>query len=214
MDYIHITIADDHPIVLNGLEKMLGTYPYIKVIDCCPDVQTLLESLQKQKPDVLLLDVQMKGMQGDEAAKIISQQYPDIAILALTNLDHAFHVRNMFMNGAKGYLLKDADPDTLVEAIGTVYNGAQFLDKAFKGGNLKDLMSSSSHAETMPKLTRREKEVLELIAEELSSAQIAKKLFVTLSAVENYRYNLLLKLNVKNVVGLIKKAIQMGLIKS
>lgn len=120
----------------------------------------------------------------------------------------------IFNAGAEYRYPPSAGPDTLAEAIGQVYNGEQYLDVAFSGSNLSDLMKARSHVETIPTLTKREKEVLGLIAEELSSPQIAKRLFISVSAVDNHRFNLLFKLGVKNAVGLVKKAMQMGLVKA
>jgi DNA-binding NarL/FixJ family response regulator len=193
---------------------MLLEYPQLELLAACRNEHELLQALEGGQPDVLLLDVQMQGKQGDELAAIVSQKYPDIAILVLSNLDQAFHVRNMFMSGAKGYVLKTAEPDCLMEAIETVYNGEQYLDPALKNRMLSDLVLDTRATEhAIPALTVREKEILELIAEEMTSQEIANKLFISLSAVENHRLNLLFKLNVKNAVGLVRKAIQLGMIR-
>jgi DNA-binding NarL/FixJ family response regulator len=212
---IKVITMDDHPVVLNGIKNMLMEYDQVDLLQACTNEHELWVALQNGLPDVLLLDVQMQGKQGDELATLISEKYPGIAILVLSNLNQAFHVRNMFMSGAKGYLLKTADPDRIIEAIETVYNGTQYLDPALKNSMLSDLIMDTRATEhAIPALTMREKEILELIAEEMTSQEIAKKLFISLSAVENHRLNLLFKLNVKNAVGLIKKAIQMGMIRT
>lgn len=211
---ITVTIVDDHPVVINGIQKIIAEYDHLELYHSCSDERSLLASLRMRQPDVLLMDIQMQGKQGDELAKTVLQQYPDIAILALTNLDQPFHVRNMFLNGARGYILKTASPDNLIRAIETVYNGAQYIDNGLRNRMLNDILISRTSTHTIPTLTKREKEILELIAEELTSQEIAQKLFISLSAVENHRLNLLFKLNVKNAVGLVRKAMQMGLIKS
>lgn len=210
---IAVTVMDDHPVVLNGIQKMLIEFDHIELYDTCSHEAKLMASLKERQPDVLLLDIQMQGKQGYEIAKIITREYPGMAILALTNLDQPFHVRNMFMNGARGYLLKTASPGDLIKAIETVYAGKQYIDNTLRNQMLNDLLEARANAHTIPALTKREKEILELIAEELTSPEIAKRLFISLSAVENHRLNLLFKLNVKNAVGLIKKAMQMGLIR-
>jgi DNA-binding NarL/FixJ family response regulator len=210
---ITVTITDDHPVVINGIQKMLLEYPHIEIYDTCRNGDELMACLKKRQPDVLLLDIQMKGLQGDEVAKAVSGQYPQVAILALTNLDQAFHIRNMFLNGAKGYLLKTAGPHILIEGIETVCKGKQFIDHDLKDLMLHDMLETRANANGIPALTKRETEILNLIANEMTSPEIAQKLFISLSAVENHRLNLLFKLNVKNAVGLIKKAIHLGLIK-
>jgi DNA-binding NarL/FixJ family response regulator len=210
---ITVTITDDHPVVINGIQKILMEYNHIEILDTCVNGEALLLRLKEQQPDVLLLDIQMKGLQGDEVAQQVSKLYPSIAILALSNIDQAFHIRNMFLNGAKGYLLKTAWPSQLIKAIETIHQGKQFIDDDLKDLMLHDMMETRANANGVPALTKRETEILHLIANEMTSPEIAKKLFISLSAVENHRLNLLFKLNVKNAVGLIKKAIHLGLIK-
>ena len=208
---IGISIADDHPIVLQGLEKILSPCKEVELLDTCCNGELLLQCLRKRQPDVLLLDIQMPGQEGDELAAIITAQYPQIKILALTNLNQTFHVRNMFLKGAKGYLLKSAGQATLIKAIETVQDGRQYIDEALREEMLYEMVEM--RASGIPPLTQREKEILELIAGELTSQQIAKKLFISLSTVENHRINILFKLNVKNSVGLVRKALQLGIIK-
>jgi DNA-binding NarL/FixJ family response regulator len=179
---IKVSTLDDHPVVINGIRNMLSEYDQVEILDTCTDEKTLLDLLVVRQPDVLLLDVQMQNQQGDELAAIISKKHPEIAILALSNLNQTFHVRNMFMSGVKGYVLKTAAPDQIVEAIECVYNGQQYIDPALRNSMLSDLLvDSRAKAHDIPALTSREKEILELVAEELTSQEIAKKLFISLS---------------------------------
>ncbi len=210
---IKVTVTDDHPVVLEGLQRILADAEDIELTDVCHNGEDLLLSLKKHQPDVLLLDIQMPGKRGDELARYITQTYPGISILALTNLDETFHVENMLMNGAQGYLLKNSDRHVLVDAIKTVYANRQFIDPELKDQMLQDMMDARSKAASIPKLTHREQEVLELIASEYTSPEIAEKLFISYRTVENHRLNLLFKLEVKNTAGLVRKAFQMGLIK-
>src|SRR5690606_1234415 len=103
---IKVAIADDHQIVLSGIEKLLTDHEHIELLFTAADGKELLQNMQQQQPDVLLLDIQMPGMSGNELARIITADFPVVQVIALTNMDQAFHVRNMFRNGAKGYLLK------------------------------------------------------------------------------------------------------------
>jgi DNA-binding NarL/FixJ family response regulator len=211
---ITVTIADDHRVVAEGLQRMLEGQPKITIYDVCMNGNQLMLSLEKRLPDVLLLDIQMPGTQGDELAKIITEKYPQVTILTLTNLNQSFHVRNMFLNGARGYLLKSADQFMLIEAIETVHMGNQYIDPSLREQMLHDMLDERAKANSIPVLTQREKEILELIASEYTSAQIGKKLFLSLSTVENHRINIFFKLGVKNVAGLVRKAIQLGIIRA
>lgn len=210
---IKVTITDDHPVVLKGLQKILEEDSNIEVYDRCSNGDELLSTLRKRQPDVLLLDIQMPGKEGGELAKIITETYPQIAILILTNLSQTFHVRDVFLNGAKGYVLKSSDPFILTQAIESVHEGHQYIDPALRELMVNDMLEIKTTQNTTPILTKREKEILQHIANELTSQEIAQKLFISLSAVENHRLNLLYKLNAKNSVGLIKKAMTLGLIK-
>lgn len=209
---LKLSIADDHPIVINGLEKILKGHSLIDLIYTANEGASLLEKLKQQQPDVLLLDIQMPGLQGDELCKIISDLYPAVAILILTNMNLTFHVRNLFMNGAKGYLLKSTSESVLVEAITAVSRGQQYIDVSLREQMAYE-MTDSRRAKIKSMLTKREQKILEMIAEEKTNEDISKELFLSRSTVENHRINLFFKLEVKNAAGLVRKAIQLGLIK-
>lgn len=205
---INVAIADDHSIVLNGLQKILALHTDIKVTDVYLNGDSLLEGLETKQPDVLLLDIQMPGKNGIELAGIISKKFPDVKMIALTNVDILVQVKKMLQKGCLGYLLKDASPEILVEAIKTVHTGEQFLYESLSKQLVNNFFSQNSK-----QLTRREKEILQLITEEHTNQEIADKLFLSLRTVENHRNNLLQKLDVKNTAGLVKIAIQEGLVK-
>ncbi len=208
---IKLAIADDHPVVIDGIRRQLEQVPDIEVLATYRNGSELLEGLQHVKPDVLLIDISMPGKTGDELAQIISECYPDIFMLALTSFDQAFHVHSMLLNGCIGYMLKSSDQEVLLEGIRTVYSGKQFLDPVIKEIILKDTFRKKEEP-AQPVLSEREKEILQLIADELTSQEIAEKLFLSLKTVETHRMNLLFKLNVKNSVGLVRKAIDLKLI--
>ncbi len=209
---IKIAIADDHPMVINGLKDMLSNCDHIILTETYPDGVALQDGLKQALPDVLLLDIQMPGIPGDELAPVLLKLYPGLRILALTNFDNMVYVNNMLQNGVLGYLLKNTDQETLIEAIETVYGGKVFLkppmrDKVEQFRQQIKRKTSSKFA-----LTPREKDILRLIVNEYSNQEIAEKLFLSLRTVENYRLNLSLKLEVKNTAGLVRKAIEMGLL--
>lgn len=174
--------------------------------------QALLDGLKKNLPEVLLLDIQLPDKNGPELAKIITEKYPTVRILTLTNLDNDFYIKSMLRNGALGYLLKSSTREVLVEAVTTVYRGDQFLEPEFKDRIWKNALKNKSNHTSIPPLTRREKEILQLIVNEYTTNEIADKLFVSNGTIETHRLNLLSKLNVRNSVGLVKKAILLGLI--
>jgi DNA-binding NarL/FixJ family response regulator len=208
--YIKVAIADDHRLVNNGLQNILGNYKHIEVQAVYLTGTALLEGLAQLQPDVLLLDIQLPDKTGNELARIISKKYPKIKILALTNLDTPFHIKDMLEHGCLGYLVKNTDQQTLVQAIEQVYNGEQFLEPHLKEELLKSL-SKNNTAKNIS-LSRREKQILELIVKEYTSQEIAEKLFISQRTVETHRFSLCQKLEVKNLVGLTKVAIQMGLV--
>lgn len=205
---INVAIVDDQIIILNGLQKILADAPHIHVQAIYQNGDDMLLGISRQQPDVLLLDIQMPGRTGIELAAIVSKKFPAIKMIALTNVDVLTQMKQMLQKGCLGYLLKDVSPEILIRAIETVHNGEQFLQEDLK----KQLLSSLSGNEEKQIITRREKEILKLIIEENTNQEIATKLFLSLRTVENHRNNLLQKLNVKNTAGLVKVALQDGLV--
>lgn len=210
---IQTAIVDDHPLALNGLKSMLSGYPQISVSAVYPSGKALLEGLKKEQPDVLLLDVLLPDISGKELAPMISRLYPGIRMIALTSLDGPAVVRSMMQRGCLGYLLKDTTEETLVTAIEQVYRGLEFIEPSLKEFIFQNMMRYRRQGQqVMPDLTTREKEVLRLIAAELTTQEIADKLFISFRTAENHRYSIMQKLDVKNTAGLIKVAMQMALL--
>ncbi len=208
---IRITIADDHPMIIGGLRNMLPVYPHITLTGAYPNGEALLEGLLQELPDVLLLDIQMPDKTGDVLMPVILRKYPDLRILVLTNLNSAFYVHNMFRLGASGYVLKNTDPEIVIEAIETVYNGGRFTDPALVEKLDEFTSRMKKEAALKPTLTPREQEILRLTVAGDTIQEISEKLFIGLRTVEYYRTNLFMKLEVKNMAGLIKKALELGL---
>lgn len=209
---IQVAITDDHPLVLAGLKDMLKSFNDIQITGLYSSGAALLEGLEHEQPDILLLDIQLPDKKGWELAAIISNQYPMVKILAITSFDATGYVKSMMRSGCKGYLLKNTDQQTLVKAIRMVYDGEEYIEPAIKEQMLQNIMHfKKASRNELPVLTRREKEILKLIIEEHTSQQIADKLCLSLRTIENHRFNIQQKLQVKNTVGLIKIAIEMGL---
>lgn len=205
---IKLAITDDQVIILNGLQKILADVNNISITGVYNNGDELLDGIAKEQPDVLLLDIQMPGKTGIELATIITKQYRSIKIIALTNIDVVAQIKKILQLGVMGYLLKDASPETIIEAIETVYGGEQYIQEQLK----QQLLSSLSAGNAKQIVTRREREILQLIVDEFTNQEIADKLFLSLRTVENHRNNLLQKLDVKNTAGLVKIAIQEGLV--
>ncbi len=209
---IKIAIADDHPLVINGLHHILIKCADMEIIGSYSNGKELMNGFLTHVPDVLLLDIQMPGQTGDELAEIISERYPLVKMLALTNLDNVYYIKNMLRKGVHGYILKTTREEILLDAIRTVYKGGEYLEASLKEKVLQDALQSKKQSAASPVLSRREREVLKYIASDLTSQQIADKLFVSKRTIDNQRLSLLMKLDVKNVAALVKKGIQMGLI--
>ncbi len=205
---INVAITDDQSIIINGLQKILSDKPGIKITGTFFNGDELLSGLETMQPDVLLLDIQMPGKSGIELAGIVTKKYPAIKIIALTNYDVPAQIKKMLQQGCQGYLLKDVDPDIIVTAIKTVYNGEMYIQKEIQTKLVKGIYDPASGQV----ITRREKEILQLIVGEYTNKEIADKLFLSLRTVENHRNHLLQKFKVKNTAGLVKIAIQEGLI--
>lgn len=172
-----------------------------------------MQGLEKEQPHVLLLDVLLPDIDGDRLAAYVNKKYPSINMLAISSLDAPAHVKNMLKSGCKGYILKNIEQEVLIKAIETVHNGMEFLDEAFKSKWTKYLLQYKRVIpEKQASLTRRETQILKLVAQELSNQEIAERLFLSVRTVQNHRFKLQQKLAVKNAAGLVNTAIQMGLL--
>ena len=209
---IKVAIADDHPLVIDGLYHILGNCTDMEITGSYNNGAELLRGIAKEQPDVLLLDIQMPGKTGDELAGIISEQYPQVRILALTNQDSVYYIKTMLRRGVCGYVLKTSREEILLEAIRTVSLDKQYLPSAIQDKIAQDRMHVNETLSANPVLSRRETEVLRYIAKDFTSQEIADKLNVSKRTIDNHRVNLMLKLGVKNVAALVVKAMQMGLI--
>lgn len=208
---IKVLIVDDHQVVLDGIQSMLDNTVEVLVAGQAQDGFKALEFLQLNLVHVALIDINLPGMDGIELSRAITKNHPEVKVLALTTFNEVSFITNIMKAGASGYLLKNTTKEELINAITAVYKGDQYLAK-----EVKDKLISSSFGKSgssfIPKLTRREKEVLKLITEEFTTKEIAVKLFISDATVETHRLHLLNKLGARNTAGLVKTAIQKGLI--
>ncbi|MGC1244418.1 MAG: response regulator transcription factor [Chryseosolibacter sp.] len=209
---VTVAIADDHILVINGLKAMLEKLDGMSVLFAAETGEGLLNSLPDQQPDVLLLDIQMPDLNGIDLCKTIHKEYPGIKIIALTNFEQSSYVKQMMRNGALGYLLKNIDGKTLLKAIETVMQNKPFIQEQIRNNMLNEVLSGAKATSRGVSLTKREQEILGLVAREFSNQQIADQLFISVRTVETHRVNLTQKLGVHNTAGLVKEAYKRGLI--
>lgn len=196
---IRIFIVDDHPMVIEGLRSMLLQIPDIEITGHAMNAASCLGYFLKNDADVVLLDISLPDQTGIDVCKLLLQRKPELKIIALTNHEQLTYVQGMKNSGAKGYLLKNSAVDEIESALRAVLSGKE----SWLGSErIKDSFSSQSDL----LLTRRELEVLRLIAEGLTNQQIADQLFVSASTVDSHRKNLISKLQVKNTAALISTA--------
>lgn len=204
---MYVLLADDHTIVLDGLELLLSTFDFVKKVEKAVDDHTLFSILEKDSlPDVLLLDIVFGMADGREICKQLKKQYPELKIITLTSYSDTNTVKSAIHAGFDGYLLKSEDRTTVMQALQSVVRGEQFFSE-----QVKNAFFQQSVTKNRPTLTKREEDVLRLIIDEKTTKEIAKELFISEKTVENHRSNLMLKLDVKNMAGLVKKAISLGL---
>ena len=210
---INVAITDDHVMVVEGLKTMLNNAEDIKIVSSFHSVNDTIESLQNTVPHLLLLDINLPDGNGIHLCKQLKEHYKDLKIIALSNYEDVAFIKQIIKNGANGYLLKNTNKQELITAIKTVMKDQLFLPEKLQRMLLNDSLGKPANSSFfIPSLTRREKEVLELIVKEYTSEEIAERLFVTIKTVEAHRSNLIQKLGVKNVAGLVRVAIEKGLV--
>jgi len=209
---IQVAITDDHLMVVKGLTELLSLLPDIRITGTFMTLEETGKGLEQIHADVLLLDLNLPDGDGVLYCREIRKKYPVLKIIALTTYNQVVLVKNVLRNGANGFLLKNASLDELNEAITTVYNGGEYLQEEIKEQVLKASWGNKpKNASFQPILSRREKEILQLIVDENTTQEIAAKLFLSVKTVEAHRSHLIEKLGVKNLAGLVKIAIEKGL---
>lgn len=207
---IKIFITDDHPIVLEGLKNVLNATEGFSVTGTCSTAKETLEAFEQQEPDILLLDINLPDINGIELCTEIKKKHPDVHVIALSVHNEGLIINSMLKQGASGYIQKNALSEVIVEAIGDVLKGGIYLCDQSKA--ILRRHSTSGGLTQLPKMTRREKEILKLAAEGLTIGQIADKLFISPYTVESHRKNLMNKFEVNSVAAAIKLAGQYGFI--
>lgn len=200
---LKIIIIDDHPVVLQGFSYMLANISGMELVGEFADADTGLAFLRNEHVDIALLDINLPGKNGIDACGEIQVINPACKVIAISNLNEYSIIQRMLQAGASGYLLKNASADELLDAIHLVASGGTALSL-----NVQEIINSA-HSGDLPVITRREKEVLQLLSQGLSSGEIGERIFISPLTVESHRRNLLQKFRVVNVAALIHKAMEM-----
>lgn len=202
---VSVFIVDDHYMVVEGIRVLLQNEPQVEWMGHAMNAASCLAFLKQQQPDVLLMDVNLPDKNGTELCREVKTRYPSVAVLGLSTFNQQAIIQNMMDNGASGYVLKNATKEELLEAIESVVRGKIYLSS-------EAALSLKESSAQQPLITRREKEVLRLIADGLTNAEITAQLYISVPTVNTHRKSLLEKMEVKNTATLIGKSIKMGLI--
>lgn len=206
---ISLLIVDDHPVVLEGMKALLLDSDLVEVRGCCGSGSETLTFLQEQIVDVVLLDINLPDVSGIDVCKQIKQLCPNTHVIAISNYNERSMVTKMLQNGATGYVLKNASAEEIINAIKTVVNKKIYFSEEVQQSLFEGALADPLD---LPKLTRREQEVLRCIAEGKTTLEIGEQLFISPHTVETHRKNLMQKFNVSNAAALIRMASQYQLI--
>ena len=205
---IRLVLADDHVMLRQGLVSLLNEQDGMQVVGEANNGTEVLDILKNQTVDVLLLDIEMPGMDGFDTLREVRKLKTPPKTLVLTMHKSPQFLKNIFSAGANGYLPKDSGKKILVEAISTLFTSGSFHTPE----TMKLVMDGLKTSNKPAGISKREKEIIQLIADQHTTSEIAQKLFLSTHTVESHRKNILLKLGLKNSAGLVKYAIHRGLI--
>ena len=209
---LKIFIVDDHEFFRNGLKMVINRLKYAKVTGEATNGKEFLDLLKQNEPDIVLIDIQMPLMNGIEATRLALEDYPDLKVVALTMFDDEEYVQSMIDAGAKGFLLKNITKEVLDKALQAVQAGRNYYSPELWDFFTRKVVREPKQDEEEVQLTRREKEILQLICDGLSNKQIADRLFISERTVIGHKSNLLAKTNCKSSVGLLSYAIKHKLV--
>ena len=216
MENIKILVADDHQLVIDGIKSLLEDTEGIVVVVVATNGKEAVAKLESKEVDIVLMDMDMPVMNGYDATGIISDKYPHIKVIALTMYNEKSLIQKMMDAGVSGYILKNIGKEELEQAIRIVNEGGEYYSSeipiTLSRPTPIEILSEKQQVTSFNQLTRREIEVLKLIAQGLSNSAIGEKLFISPRTVDTHRTNLMKKLEVHNIAGLIRLAIQNSLV--
>jgi DNA-binding NarL/FixJ family response regulator len=212
---VTLLIADDHEIFRDGIALMISRQSDIHLIGQAEDGQQLIELAHELKPDVIMTDIKMPGIDGIEATKILKQEYPDVKIIALSMFDEENLIIEMLEAGAKGYLLKNADKQEILDAVFNVYKGDTYYCRHTSARLATLIVKSRFNPYKMPEpvtFSERETDIIRLICFQHTAQEIADKLFLSKRTIEGYRTKILEKIKAKNIAGVVMYALKQGIV--
>lgn len=205
---INVFIVEDHTMVIEGLQVLLQNEKDITVVGTAGTASACMDYFAHHTADIVLMDINLPDINGVELCKLIKTTCNHTMVLALSTFNQGIYMNKIMENGGSGYLLKNITKQELVDAIKTVNKGGVYF--SFEAGKIyKASLEKNSH---LPVLTKREKEIVKLIAGGLSNIQIGQQLFISIDTVDTHRKNLYTKLNIKNTASLIRYAIENGIV--
>lgn len=207
MEKISVIIVDDHPMVLEGMKAVLSNFDYVTVVGTACNAFGAMDLLKAVPADVAIVDINLPEVNGIELTAKIKKDFPHVKVLAMSTFTERSYISQMIQNGASGYLVKSASKEEIEAAILSIKEGRLYLSIDNHAVDLNAEIISD-----VPIVSRREKEVLQLIVDGLTNPQIAEKLFISLHTVDSHRKNLLTKFNVNNTASLIRIAVKCNLV--
>lgn len=212
MKKIKALIADDHRMFADGIISILAETDNIEVIGEAVNGKDAVALAKNLNPDIILMDVNMPELNGIEATRQIKKAVPNVKILMITMHNTREYIQQILSTGAEGYILKNTGRDELLNAIMTIMSGEMFYSAEVTDLVMKSYKEPMIEEKEEVKLSTRELEILKLISQEMTTAEIADTLFISHFTVDTHRKNLLNKLNVRNIAGLVKYAIKQGIL--
>ena len=207
MEKIRILVVDDHPMVIEGMKAILQQISFVEVVGTANNSFQALELTDTLQPDLIITDINLPEVSGIELTTRIKKKYPSIKVIGMSTFNDRSYISQMIQSGADGFLVKSASREEIEQAIPLVLEGQLYLSV-----DISMSRTEKQHLQHQPVITRREKEILALIADGLTNPQIAEKLFISLNTVDTHRKNLLAKFETNNSASLIKLATKAGLI--
>ena len=211
-EQIRVLVVDDHPIVRRGIAMCMASQERIQVVGEAADGREAMDKIRALKPDVVLMDIDMPQMNGMAATDLLRREQPSIKVIILSMYSNTDYVMRIIECGARGFVLKEAAPSELVQAIESVHAGQTHFSPDVARVALNQVVRGSGESTPLGRLTNREREVLVQIADGLSNKEIAHQLSIGVRTVETHRERIMRKLDIHSVAGLTRFAISQGMV--
>ncbi len=215
MDKLKIFIADDHPVVRDGIKFLFEKHDDYTVVGDAEDGGRALELIEELRPDIVIMDIDMPTLSGTEVTTRITANLPNTKVIVFTVYKDRQHVADTLKAGAAGYVLKESKLESLLDAVEKVKSGSPYVSPGIQEvllGDYMDMVKKKDSVDPYDSLSAREKEILGLIADGSSSKAIAEKLYISVSTVKTHRVNIMQKLDVHDTASLVKVALRKGLV--